>query len=377
MRTFLRFGKVVAGGCAIAAAIAACTRSQAAGGGRVPVTVARAERRAVPYTIGALGTVEPISTVAVTSQVSGMLLRVRFHEGDEVSAGQVLFEIDPRPYRAALTAAQASLARDLVQWQNADRDAQRYRELVATNGVTQEDYQQKVTAAAALGAAVRADSAAQETARLNLDYATIRAPIPGRTGSLLIHEGNLVRTTSTEPLVTINQLRPIRVRFAVPAARLPDLQQARGGARDVFARVADDTLPPMRGALSFMDNHVDSTTGTVALKAEFPNRDGRLWPGQYASVSLVLGVQADAIVIPAPAVLTGQQGTYVFVVNPDGTAVPQNVTVARTSDSIAVIAAGLRPGDQVVTDGQMRLTTGAKVDVKAGLQTVGEGGSKP
>ncbi len=377
MRTFLRFGQVVAGGCAIAAAVAACTRSQAAGGGRVPVTVARAERRAVPYTIGALGTVEPISTVAVTSQVSGMLLRVRFHEGDEVAAGQVLFEIDPRPYRAALTAAQASLARDLVQWQNADRDAQRYRELVATNGVTQEDYQQKVTAAAALAAAVRSDSAAQETARLNLDYATIRAPIAGRTGSLLIHEGNLVRTTSTEPLVTINQLRPIRVRFAVPAARLPDLQQARGGARDVFARVADDTLPPMRGALSFMDNHVDSTTGTVALKAEFPNRDGRLWPGQYASVSLVLGVQGDAIVIPAPAVLTGQQGTYVFVVNPDGTAVPQNVTVARTSDSIAVIAAGLRPGDQVVTDGQMRLTAGAKVDVKAGLQTVGEGGSKP
>jgi len=377
MRTFLRFGQVVAGSCAIAAAVAACTRSQAAGGGRVPVTVARAERRAVPYTIGALGTVEPISTVAVTSQVSGMLLRVRFHEGDEVTAGQVLFEIDPRPYRAALTAAQASLARDLVQWQNADRDAQRYRELVATNGVTQEDYQQKVTAAAALGAAVRADSAAQETARLNLDYATIHAPIAGRTGSLLIHEGNLVRTTSTEPLVTINQLRPIRMRFAVPAARLPDLQQARGGARDVFARVADDTLPPMRGALSFMDNHVDSTTGTVALKAEFPNRDGRLWPGQYASVSLVLGVQADAIVIPTPAVLTGQQGTYVFVVNPDGTAVPQNVTVARTSDSIAVIAAGLRPGDQVVTDGQMRLTAGAKVDVKAGLQTVGEGGSKP
>jgi multidrug efflux system membrane fusion protein len=377
MRTFLRFGQVVAGGCAMAAAVAACTRSQAAGGGRVPVTVARAERRAVPYTIGALGTVEPISTVAVTSQVSGMLLRVRFYEGDEVTAGQVLFEIDPRPYRAALTAAQASLARDLVEWQNADRDAQRYRELVATNGVTQEDYQQKVTAAAALAAAVRADSAAQETARLNLDYATIRAPIAGRTGSLLIHEGNLVRTTSTEPLVTINQLRPIRVRFAVPAARLPDLQQARGGAHDVFARVADDTLPPMRGALSFMDNHVDSTTGTVALKAEFPNRDGRLWPGQYASVSLVLGVQADAIVVPAPAVLTGQQGTYVFVVNPDGTAVPQNVTVARTSDSIAVIAAGLRPGDQVVTDGQMRLTAGAKVDVKAGLQTVGEGGSKP
>ena len=377
MRTFQWFRQVVAGGAVMAAAVTACTRSQAAGGGRVPVTVARAERRAVPYTIGALGTVEPISTVAVTSQVNGMLQRVRFHEGDEVAAGQVLFEIDPRPYRAALTAAQAALARDLVQWQNAELDAQRYRDLVATNGVTQEDYQQKATAAAALVAAVRADSAAQETARLNLDYATIRAPIAGRTGSLLIHEGNLVRTTGTDPLVTINQLRPIRVRFAVPAARLPELQQARGAARDVFARVADDTLPPIRGALSFMDNHVDSTTGTVALKAEFPNQDGRLWPGQYASVSLVLGIETDAIVIPAPAVLTGQQGTYVFVVNPDGTAVPQNVTVARTNDSIAVIAAGLRPGDQVVTDGQMRLTAGAKVDVKAGLQTVGEGGSKP
>src|SRR5258708_30722817 len=203
-------------------------------------------------------------------------------------------------------------------------------------------------AAAALGAAVRSDAAAQETARLNLDCATIRAPIAGRTGSLLIHEGNLVRTTSPEPLVTINQLRPIRMRFAVPAARLPDLQQAGGGARDVFARVADDTLPPMRGALSFMDNHVDSTTGTVALKAEFPNRDGRLWPGQYASVSLVLGVQADAIVIPAPAVLTGQQGTYVFVVNPHRTAVPPNLTGARTRGSIPAIAAGRPPARQVV-----------------------------
>src|SRR5258708_36158518 len=218
--------------------------------------------------MGGVGAVEAIRTVAVTSQVSGMLLRVRFHEGDEVAAGQVLFEIDPRPYRAALTAAQASLARDLVQWQNAHRDAQRYRELVATNGVTQEDYQQKVTAAAPLAAALRSDSAAQETARLNLDYATIRAPIAGRTGSLLIHEGNLVRTTSTEPLVTINQPRPIRVRFALPAARPPDLQQARGGARDGLARGAADTLPPRRAPLSVMESHADSTTGTVALKAE-------------------------------------------------------------------------------------------------------------
>lgn len=377
MRTFLRFRPAAVGACFMAAAVVGCTRSQAAGGGRVPVTVARAERRAVPYTIGALGTVEPIRTVDVTSQVGGMLQRVRFHEGDEVSAGQILFEIDARPFRAALTGAEAALARDQVQWQNADVDARRYHDLVASNGVTQEDYQQKQTAAAALAAAVRADSGALQTAQLNLDYATIRAPITGRTGSLLVHEGNLVRTTGGAPLVTINQLRPIRVRFAVPAARLPDLQQARSAARDVFARVADDTLPPIRGLLSFMDNHVDSTTGTVTLKAEFANLDGRLWPGAFANVSLVLGVQTDAIVIPAPAVLTGQQGTYVFLVNPDGTAVPQAVTVARTSDSIAVIASGLRPGDQVVTDGQMRLTAGAKVDVKAGLQTVGEGGSRP
>jgi multidrug efflux system membrane fusion protein len=377
MRTFLRFRPAAIAGSVLAAAVAGCTRSQAASGARVPVTVARAERRAVPYTIAAPGTVEPIRTVAVTSQVGGMLQRVRFREGDEVAAGQVLFEIDPRPYRAALTGAEAALARDVVQWQNADQEAKRYHDLVTGNSVTQEDYQQKEAAAAALAAAVRGDSAALQTAQLNLDYATIRAPIAGRTGSLLIHEGNQIRSTGGDPLVTINQLRPIRVRFAVPAARLPELQRASRSARDVFARVADDTAPPIRGLLSFIDNHVDSTTGTVSLKAEFANLDGRLWPGEFANVSLVLGVQVDAIVIPAPAVLTGQQGTYVFVINPDGTAVPQNVTVARTSDSIAVIAAGLRPGDQVVTDGQMRLTAGAKVDVKAGLQTVGEGGSKP
>ncbi len=356
--------------CVAALLAAGCSGRPAVAPQRVPVSVARVERQAVPYQIAATGTVEPIRTVEVTSQVSGLLLRVHFDEGDEVAADQVLFEIDPRPYQAALQQAQANLFRDLAQAQNAARDAERYRDLAANSFVTTEDYQQKQATADALAATVQADSAALAVARLNLDYARIRAPITGRTGRLLLHAGNVVRSTGT-PLVTINQLRPILVRFAVPAPQLPEVRRRAGQALRVFARASRDAAVPADGVLSFMDNEVDTATGTVLLKARFPNHDGGLWPGEFVDVTLVLAVQADATVIPAQAVMTGQQGTYVFVVDPDGTAKERSVTVSRTVDSLAVIADGLTAGTLVVTDGQLRLTPESRVEIRVGPKTEG------
>src|SRR6266511_2955283 len=211
----------------LAVGAAGCSSRQGGPPPRVPVSVARVERRPVPYEIGASGTVEPIRTVEILPQVTGTILRVRFAEGDEVAAGQVLFEIDPRPYQAAMQQAAANLMRDLAQAENAARDAERYRDLAANNTVTKEDYQQRQATADALAATVQADSAALTVARLNLEYATIRAPIGGRTGRLVLHEGNLVRAGS-DALVSIVQMRPILVRFPVPASNLPALRQRAG-----------------------------------------------------------------------------------------------------------------------------------------------------
>lgn len=346
----------------------ACSSRPEAGPARIPVSVARVERRAVPYEIQGTGTVEPMRTVAVTSRVGGMLQRVRFAEGEEVVEGKVLFEIDSRPFAAALQQAEANLSRDVAQAENAIREAARYQALVRDRFVTEEDYQARQAAADALTATVRADSAGLTVARLNLSYATIRAPITGRTGGLLVHEGNQVVANQAAPLVTINQLRPILVRFAVPATDLPEVQRRAGKALRVEARPAQDSTT-FAGELTFVDNHVDSSTGTVLLKGRFPNREGRLWPGAFVAVTLVLDVQADALVIPEQAVLNAQEGTFVFVVDPDGTAKQRPVTVRRRADSLAVIDAGLEPGMLVVTDGQLRLTPDARVEIRGGPRT--------
>lgn len=356
--------------CALPAAVLAlaCSSRQTGSPPRIPVSVARVERRAVPYEIQATGTVEPMRTVAVTSRVGGMLQRVRFAEGEEVGEGQVLFEIDARPFAAALLQAEANMSRDVAQAENAVREAARYQALVKDKYVTEEDYQARQAAADAMTATVRADSAALTVARLNLSYATIRAPISGRTGGLLLHEGNQVVANQGAPLVTINQLRPILVRFAVPATDLSDVQRRAGKTLRVEARPAQDSAT-FAGELSFVDNHVDSSTGTVLLKGRFPNRDGRLWPGAFVAVTLVLDVQSDALVIPEQAILNAQQGTFVFVVDPDGTAKQRPVTVRRRADSLAVIDAGLEPGMLVVTDGQLRLTPDARVEIRSGPRT--------
>ncbi|MDX2059597.1 MAG: efflux RND transporter periplasmic adaptor subunit [Gemmatimonadales bacterium] len=350
-------------GLAVVALLAGCKEERRAGSSAVPVTVAKAERRTVPFEVSAPGTVEPIRAVAVTAQVSGLVTGVRFREGDLVEAGQVLVEIDPRPYRNALQQAEASLARDLIQLDNARRQVERYQGLAQSEYITSEQYETLKTNAAALAATVQADSAAVANARLNLDNTTIRAPISGRTGSLLIKEGNLVRAQGGEPLVLVNQIRPILIRFAVPASFLPAIRARRGEALAVRAVPGQDSTE-LVGRLLFVDNAVDTTTGTILLKGQFANADGMLWPGQFATATLVLYQENDAILVPTPAIVAGEAGSYVFIVTPEKKAVVRAITVGRTVGEFQIVTSGLEAGETVVTDGQLRLTEGSVVDVK-------------
>ncbi|MGE5174852.1 MAG: efflux RND transporter periplasmic adaptor subunit [Hyphomicrobiales bacterium] len=368
--------------CRAAIALAALLAAAGCGGQKpkgappVPVVVARAETRTVPYAIDATGTVEPIQTVAVLPQVGGVITRVAFREGSEVAAGQVLFQIDPRPYRAALDQALAALSKDRAQAAAAVADAERYRSLADRDYATKDEYELKQANADALVAAVRADSAAAENARLNLDYATIRAPIAGHTGALLVHEGNVVKASGSDPLVTINQVRPILVRFAVPERYLDAIQRHRKPAPAVIVHADGGDSVRAAGRLTFVDNGVDAATGTILLKAEFPNKDGGLWPGQFVGVTLRLYEQPNALVVPGTAVLQGQQGTTVFVLQADRTVRSKPVVVERTADDVVVIGHGLAAGDSVVVDGQSRLADKSHVIVQSG-RVDGGGGTGP
>jgi multidrug efflux system membrane fusion protein len=320
----------------------------------------------VPYVVTANGVAEPMQTVAVESQVNGILNRVTFAEGQPVQVGQVLFEIDPRPYVAVLDQARAQLAKDQAMAASAQRDAARYASLVKEGYVTGSQADQAEAAAASAIATLAADRANIQKAALDVANTTIRAPISGRTGSLLVRQGNLVKANSEPPLVVINQIQPILVRFAVAQSQFPDIQRYyRGGnALQVRATPSEGSGVPLLGTLAFVDNNVDSTTGTVLLKARFSNPEGTMWPGQYMSVALQLYVDADALTLPAPAVLTGQQGTYVYTIDTAGIAKQRPVQVSRTVDSLTVITSGVTLGEQVIVDGQSRLIPGSKVAIK-------------
>ncbi|HXY19103.1 MAG TPA: efflux RND transporter periplasmic adaptor subunit [Gemmatimonadales bacterium] len=331
----------------------------------VPVTVATAQARSVPYEISAIGTVTPIQTVAVRAQVTGTITRVAFAEGDEVRAGQLLFQLDARPFQAALDQAVANLARDHAQLVNARAEVSRYQQLVQNDLATQEQFDQFKANADAAQAAVNADSAAVETARLNVEYSTIRSPIAGRTGNLLLKVGNLVPANGTTPLVVINQIHPIAVSFAAPQRYLDDIQRFSARQRlAVEIRPAEDTTVVLRGMLTFLNNQVDTTTGTIQLKATFDNEDRRLWPGEFVAARLVLNVERDVVTVPSEAVMTGQSGTYVYVIGQDRTARTQDVTLGRAVQDYVVIEKGLAAGQTVVTDGQLRLVPGARVEIK-------------
>jgi len=355
---------------ALLLAAAGCKKDPPKRSNVIPVTVANSERRDAPYVVTSNGTVEPRETAEVQAQVSGLILRVHFHEGEDVTKGQVLFEIDPRPYQAALAQARAVLAKDQAQATATQRDAERYAVLAQKDYVTKSQADQTQAAAAAAQASVSADRAAVESAELNLAHATLRAPISGRTGGLKVREGNLV-SPGGETLVVINQIHPILVRFTVPDKALPDVQQYSRGTALPIQATAGNGGPPAMGTLTFLENAVDTTTGTVTLKGEFANTEGRLWPGQYVSVSLQLFVQRNAVVVPSSAVLTGQQGTYVYVVGGDSKVTPKTVSVGRPLGDLVVIDKGLEAGLRVVTDGQQKLTPNATVAVKNGGPGVG------
>ena len=358
----------------LAAAVGACAERKQEARPRVPVTLATVESRPAPYALRANGTVEPMQSVGINSQVSGVLQRVGFEEGDEVRQGQILFQIDPRPFRAALDAAEATLAKDVAQLENARRQSERYAALVKEKSVTEADAEQFAANARALAATVLADKAQIEVAQLNHDNATIRSPISGRTGSLLVRKGNLVRALGTAPLVVINQLRPIAIRFAVPEREFPEVLR-RSKANDLVVRAMskDGLGKVLVGRLAFVDNAVDTLTGTIVLKAHFSNDEGLLWPGQFVTVILDLFVDEEATMVPADAVQTGQVGTYVFTVDSTGKAQLQRVTVGRTTENGVIISSGVRPGQKIVVDGQSRLSPGAMVDVR---QPAGAGGTQ-
>ncbi len=331
-----------------------------------PVTVAQVARKAMPLDLRAIGNVVTVSTVGVRSQVGGVLEAVHFRQGDDVAKGQLLFTIDPRPYQAMVQQAEAVLARDRALREKARSDVKRYSVLVKEDYVTKEQYDQAVSQADSLDATVNADQASLETARLQLGYCEIRSPLAGRTGNLIVYAGNLVKANDTTNMVVINQMDPIDVSFAVPEQSLSEIRarQARGDLR-VVAVARQNGSEKVAGQLTFIDNTVDTQSGTIMLRATFPNKDRALWPGQFADVVVTLGEQADAVVVPSKAVTAGQTGPYVYVVKPDKTVESVAVTVDRQVGEETVIAKGLTPGQTVVTDGQLRLSPGAKVEVKS------------
>ena len=360
---------VLLAGCAAEdAAATANARGGGRGGGAaaaVPVTVAQVVQKSMPIEITVIGAAEPYSSVSIRSQITGQMTAVNFTEGDDVKAGQVLFALDRRPLEAALEQAKANLDRDIAQAANAAAQFKRFQELADRGIATKEQVDTARTSMTALNATVNADRAALENAQVQLQYATITATISGRTGALQVHEGNLVRANDQTPLVVINQIAPISVTFAIPEARLPELKRymARGALR-VTATPPKDEAPPAVGRISFVDNQVDQTTGTIKLKGTFSNEDRRLWPGQFLNVTVTLTNETTAIVVPTAAVQTGQQGQYVFVVKDDRTVEMRSVVVSRTSAAETVLANGVKPGETVVTDGHLRLVPGSLISVK-------------
>jgi multidrug efflux system membrane fusion protein len=330
----------------------------------IPVSVATVAQQAVAVRIQAIGNVEAYSTVALKARVDGQIVEVNFKEGQEVKKGAGLFKIDPRPFEAALRQAEANLMRDTAQKEQARSQEQRYQELLQKNFVSKEAYAQIRTNADTAEAAVLASRAAVENARLQLEYCTIRSPIEGFVGKVMLQIGNMVKANDTNALVIINQVRPIYVNFAVPEQNLSTIRGLMAkGKLSVEALPPASDKAPASGILSFVDNAVDATTGTIKLKALFPNADNALWPGQYVSTSLKLYDQKDALVVPNQAVQTGPNGQYVYVVKPDMTTEVRPVELDRNDGTDAIVAKGLQKGEQVVVKGQLRLAPGAKVTI--------------
>lgn len=366
-------------------ALAACGSGSEAssehGGGAsaqaVPVSAVTAERRDVPIQLPAIGNVEPYSSVTVKSQVEGQLSQVHFEEGQQVSKGQLLFTVDPRPYEAAVQQAEANLARDRAEAENAGVEAKRQAQLIKNGFTSRNEYDAVATKAAALEAAAKADEALLETVKLRLQYCYIHSPIDGRIGAVVVHEGNVIKVNETT-LAVVNQLRPIFVTFAVPEKHLSEIRGRSTQAQlHVEVQPEGEGVPAVAGELSFIDNAVDSKTGTVTLKAIFANQDESLWPGQFVNVRLTLQTLPGAVVIPFAAVQDGQEGQYVFVITAEQTVDVRPVRIGPLFGANAVIANGLEAGERVVTEGQVRLAAGVRVEVKETTENLAQQADKP
>jgi multidrug efflux system membrane fusion protein len=348
-----------------------CTTSRAAervakGGAAAPVAIAQAKAEDVPIEVSAFGTVEASSTVGIVPQVSGLITAVHFQEGSFVKQGDLLFTVDTRPYKASLAVARADLAKNEARAQQASREAERYLELERQGLASEQQSAQMQSQAVSARAEAKAVEAQLQSASLNVNFTRITSPIDGRTGSLLVHAGNVIQANAPAPLVVIRRLSPVFVRFALPQTYLPQIQQSLGQrALPARATPRGEGARAALGELSFMDNTVDTATGSVALKATFANRGLELWPGAAVAVTLVLGNEANALVVPAAAVRDSQNGTYVFVVQGD-VAVLRPVQVERSTADIAVLKSGVQLGESVVTDGQVRLRDGVKVAIQPG-----------
>jgi multidrug efflux system membrane fusion protein len=345
---------------------AGCSKQQAAPAARpaTPVVVGKVESKTMPVEVSSVGNVEAISTVSIKAQVAGELEEVRFKEGDFVRKDQVLLVIDPRPYQAALAQAQAALARDKAVAVNDRAQAERYKTLQSQGVVAASDADTYISAADAADAVVNADQAAIQAAQLNLEYCTINSPIDGRTGVVMLKAGNLVKVADV-PIVVINQVNPIYVNFTVPQEYWPNVKERMAqGALKVTAIIPQDSGPPVQGDLTFVDNAVDAATGTLHIRATFQNADNRLWPGLFVNTILTLSNEPNATVVPAQAISSGQNGSFVFVVKGDKTVEQRTVETSRSLNNETVVTKGLQPGETIVLDGQVNLTSGARIEVK-------------
>jgi multidrug efflux system membrane fusion protein len=323
-----------------------------------------------------VGTVTAAASVAVKSRLDGQIVEVGFSEGQEVKAGQLLFQIDQRAIQAQLHQAEAAQARDQALLATTRADVTRYTDLIDKNLVSHQELEKVQASLAQLEATLHGDEAQVENYRVQLSYTTIRSPIQGRAGAILLTRGNMVKANDATPLVVINQLKPIDVSFSIAERELPAIRRAlSAGHVAVQAVVADDTAHPVEGQLHFIDNTADPATATVQLKGRFANEDLVLWPGQFVSVSLLLGSEGEVVVVPAEAVQQSQKGGYVYTVKADDSVELRPVVVERVSEGLAVIASGLQGGERVVTDGQLRLKPGSKVSLRQPVQA-GEGGAK-
>ncbi len=338
---------------------------QASGPPVVPVTVAEAVTRTIPLEVHAIGNVEAYSVIGVKSQVAGILQHVLFQDGDMVKKGQLLFEIDPRSFAAKLDQSKAALLKDQAVAANAEADAQRYAALFKEGVVARQDNDAKQAAAKEAVAALDADRAQIEYDTLQLQYTKIYSPVDGRAGEVAIDEGNIIKDHDV-PIVTINQVEPIYVTFAVTEQDFQKIRPRMAGGLAVEALATGDTQPAARGRLVFADNTVDVTTGTIKLRAEFVNQDRRMWPGQFVNVKLTVGREAGAVLVPSQAVQSGQNGDFVFVVQADGKVAMRPVKISRPVGAEIALASGIQAGERVITDGQSRLVPGATVQIVGG-----------